>query len=395
MNWELDTILEQSISQIAEGKARVESCLLAYPAHADELGPLLLASEEMRAIPKPVISPAAKARIESQLFEAAAASGLVRRQREPLLSRLRPLILLPRWRPAYTAAAMMFIVVVLLMTTFVGAAHALPGSPFYPVKLATEDVWLWVAPARDEPAVHLRLAQRRLDEYKELAERGEYDEALLDAMVAHVDAALDGIEQQPPVIALELLDQAAQLVIGQRQELTTMRADLPAASWPQLDRVLGDAFVLSTRIEAIRWTMQPYGTVTVEEPTLEAVPTGTAEPGEILAATFTPTLGPATEETEELQAPTSTEPSTATLSGGAASTVPSAPTVPAEATSTSPAPTPVPTDTEAPSPAPTDTEIPPPVPTDTPVEPVATKKTPPGQTKTPEPPGLMTRTPQP
>ena len=32
MNQELDSILEQSLSQIASGQARVESCLLAYPA---------------------------------------------------------------------------------------------------------------------------------------------------------------------------------------------------------------------------------------------------------------------------------------------------------------------------------------------------------------------------
>ena len=98
----------------------------------------------------------------------------------------------------------MVIVVLLMTTTFVGAANALPGSPFYPVKLATEDAWLWVAPARDEPALHLRFAQRRLDEYKELAEQGVYDEAVLEAMVAHVDAALDGIEELPPAIALDV-----------------------------------------------------------------------------------------------------------------------------------------------------------------------------------------------
>ena len=30
MNWDIETILDQSISQIASGKARRESCLLAY-----------------------------------------------------------------------------------------------------------------------------------------------------------------------------------------------------------------------------------------------------------------------------------------------------------------------------------------------------------------------------
>jgi hypothetical protein len=125
MNWELDTILEQSITQIAEGKARVESCLLAYPAHADELAPLLVVSQELLAHPKPAISAAAQARIEGQLFEAAVASGLVRRERKPLvLPRLLPRIVLPAWRPAYSAVAAMLVVVVLLMTTLVGSANA-------------------------------------------------------------------------------------------------------------------------------------------------------------------------------------------------------------------------------------------------------------------------------
>jgi hypothetical protein len=377
MNWELDSILEQSISQIAEGKARVESCLLAYPAHADLLEPLLLAAEEMRAIPKPVISPAAKARIESRLFEAAAASGLVRRQRKPLVL---PRIALPRWRWAYSALAAMVIVVLLMMTTFVGAANALPGSPFYPVKLATEEAWLWLAPARDEPALHLRFAQRRLAEYKELAEQGVYDESVLEAMVAQVDAALDGMEELPPAIALELLDEVAEVVAEQRQVLSGMLAHLPAASRLQVDRILGDAFAQITRADAMRGALRPNGTGVFPVLTLTLASTGTAEPGQSPVATYTP----ATEETEALPSPTSTEPSAATAPAGAAGTVPTATPV-SPATEPPPSPTPVPPATE-PSPSPTP---------ETPVEPTPTKKTPPGLTKTPQPPGLMTRTPSP
>jgi len=381
MNWELDSILEQSISQIAEGKARVESCLLAYPAQADELEPLLLASEELWAAPKPVISPAATARIESQLFEAAAASGLVRRERKPLvLPRLLPQIVLPTWRWAYSALAAMVVVVLLMTTTFVGAANALPGSPFYPVKLATEDAWLWVAPARDEPALHLRFAQRRLEEYKELAEQGVYDEAVLDAMVAHVDAALDGIEELPPAVALVLLDEVAEVVAEQRRVLSGMLADLPAASRLQVDRILGDAFSQITRVEILRWAASSYETDVSPELTLTLVPTSTAEPGQILIATFTPTSNLALEETEEVPAPTST-----VVSGG---------TEPGEATTTVSTATPVPP-TKTPTSPPAETKTPTPPPPETPVEPTPTKKTPPGLTNTPQPPGLMTRTPVP
>ena len=372
MNPELDSILEQSISQMAEGKARLESCLLAYPAHADELAPLLLVSETLIALPKPEMSAAAKARIEGRLFEAAMASGLVRRERKPLpLPRLAlPRLALPRWRPAYSAVAAILIVVLLLTTTLVGTANALPGSAFYPVKLATEEVWLWVAPARDEPALHLRFAQRRLAEYQELVERGIYDESVLDEMVAHVEAALDGIEELPPAIAGELLDEVAKVVAAEQRVLTGMLADLPATSRLAVEQILGHALSQVARIDAMRWAMDQYETETLPEGELTIVPTGTAEPGQTLPATVTSTSMPGSEETPT---PTSTRLSGGTEPGEATSAPPTA--------TVEPSPTSVVSATETPSP--------------TPAEGKPTKATPPGQTKTPEPPGHFTDTPEP
>ncbi len=348
MNWELDSVLEQSITQMAEGKARVESCLLAYPALADELRPLLVVSEELLAAPKPELSPEARARIEDRLLAAAVASGLVRRERKPLpRPRLRLSISLPKWRLAYSALAAVVAVVLLLTTVFVGAANALPGSLFYPVKLVTEDAWLWVAPAHDEPELHLRFAQRRLEEYQKLTEQGVYDDSLLDAMVAHVDAALTGIEELPPSVALDLLDQAEEVVAEQRDVLGGMLADLPPESRVALDRFLVTTLAQITRMQAMRRAMLPYATATAPVLDLTLVPTDTPEPDESSTATFTPTLV-----------------STETSSG----------TEPGEVTVT------VPTETSTPSATPSATlEAP---------EEEPTKKTPPGQTKTPEPPGL-------
>ncbi len=62
-----DSILEQCLSQMASGKARRKSCLLSYPAQADELEPLLLAAEELWTLPQPALSPEARARIETRL----------------------------------------------------------------------------------------------------------------------------------------------------------------------------------------------------------------------------------------------------------------------------------------------------------------------------------------
>ena len=344
--------------------------MLAYPAHADELAPLLLVSEDLLAAPKPALSPAAKAQIEGRLLDAAVASGLAQRERKPLVL---PRLALPRWRPAYSAVAAMVVVVLLLTTTFVGAANALPGSPFYTVKLATEDVWLWVAPARDEPALHLRFAQRRLAEYQELAERGIQDETVLEDMVTHVEAALDGIEELPPAIAGELLDEVKEVVAAQQKVLTGMLADLPASSRLAVEQILGRGVAQVARIDAMRWAIDRFETGTPPEGGLTIVPTWTAEPGQTVAGTLTPTSSPVSGETEEAPAPTNT----GTSSGTEPSTATSAPP-----TATSePSPTSVVSATETPSP--------------TPVEEKPTKATPPGQTKTPEPPGHFTDTPEP
>ena len=76
------------------------------------------------------------------------------------------------WRRAAIGLALLFACACLLGTEVVTAASdALPNSPFYPVKLATEDAWLWVAPARSEPALHVRFARRRLAEVEEAQKR--------------------------------------------------------------------------------------------------------------------------------------------------------------------------------------------------------------------------------
>jgi hypothetical protein len=292
---------------------------------------------------------------------------MVRKERKPL-PRPRfvlPRLALPRWHWAYGALAAL-VIVVLFMATLVGAANALPGSPLYPVKLASEDVWLWLAPARDEPALHLRFAQRRLEEYKELAAKGIHDETLLEAMVAQVDAALDGIGGLPPALALPLLDQVEEVVAEQRVVLGGMLADLPAPAKQQVDRILADTFALIARVGALRTALHTYESVESPEVVGTYAPAGTSEPGQIVVATDTPASSiPAA--TDESPAPTSTEPS-----GG---------TQPTEATGVPPTATSVVAATQTPSPIPPEEK--------------PTKETPPGQTKTPQPPGLMTRTPNP
>jgi hypothetical protein len=402
MNWDLDSILDQSITQIAAGKARVESCLLAYPTLAGELEPMLLAAKRLQEIPKPTLSPAAKARIEAQVLAAAAANP----QLAPPARRWMP-VALPSWRWALNALVATVMVVFLLMTTLVTvSADALPGSTFYPVKLAAEDVWLWAAPERSRPALHLRFAHRRLVEVEELAKQGVIDGVVLEAMADYFDAALDGLEDLPPAIALPLLDEAAGFIEEQQASLSSMSQVLPPAARMVIERALARSEAQTERVHTLMSTMRsgeselPVATLEPVAPlavTLTPNPTQTAEP--TLTPTTEPTgtlaATPTLEPTAGTQTVTPIQPPPASTQPPSASTQPPPPPTSTQPPPTQPPPT-QPPPTQPPPTQPPPTQPPPtqPPPTQPPPEPTATERVPPGLTNTPQPPGL-TKTPRP
>jgi hypothetical protein len=377
MNWQTDDVLEESISSIAAGKARVESCLMSYPAMADELEPLLLAAEKLRAVPRADLAPEAKARIGERVLAAAIANPRLR----PASRRRRALLILPGWRWAFSALAALFVFVFLVTTTLVTAsADALPGSTLYPVKLAAEDVWLWATPTRARPALHLRLAHRRLDEVKTLAGQGLFDESVVQAMTAHVEAALEGVGDLPPALALPVLEQMADQIDAQQQTLVQLLAGSPVASRGYLEQALRTGERQSSLVEALQNRLNPY------EPATSPELAGTATPGIAPALpemqSITATLTPASTVTPTLTVtltPTTT-PTVLPTSQPAGGTEPEA-TLPPPPTATQPPP-------------PTATQPPPPTATPPPPEPTDTPWVPPGLTDTPEPPG-QTRTPKP
>lgn len=366
MKWEFDSVLEQSLSQIAAGKARVESCLVAYPAMADELWPLLMTAEKLWAIPKPVLAPEAKARIEGLVLAAAGAHPRLRPANRP-----RWAIALPKWRWAFSALTAVFLVVFLMMSTLVTAsADALPGSALYPVKRAAEGAWLAVTPKRYEAGIHLRLAQRRLSEIQALCEEGVFDGTVLEAMLAQIDEALIDLEGLPAGRALVILGGLAELMDQEQEALAMVMDEIPGVPMQYLEAKLRESVALAVRVEAMRLAISPY-----EPP---------ASPG----ADNTPTPG-ATVEPAGIETTTTVTASITAMPSPSPTSTPSVVPTPTE-TATS-----VPTATQAPQspsqpPAPTATNVPPPAPTDTsvpqPTEPSATKDVPPGLTKTPEPP---------
>ena len=396
MTLAFDSILDQSITQITAGKARLESCLLAYPTMANELEPLLRAAETLRGIPKPALSPVARARIEEQVLVAAAANPRLC----PPVKRAKPLVL-PSWRLVMNTLTVAVVVVFLLMTTLVTAsADALPGSALYPVKLASEDAWLWVAPARSEPALHLRFARRRLAELEELVKRGTFDEATLEALTDHVDAALDGLESLPPAIALPLLDEAAGVIEEQQVSLSSIVDALPPAERAVVEIALARSVAQARRVEALNRKLRPSGQATPAR-TLEVVAPLAVTSTLTLTQTVEPTLTPTVEPSGTVTASLTSEPTAEPPHGGPgepASPPPVSTNPPPEPTQPPPEPTQPPPEPTQPPPEPTqpppEPTQPPPEPTQPPPEPTATQRVPPGQTKTPKPPGL-TKTPKP
>jgi hypothetical protein len=431
-----EAILDQCLSQIMAGKARVTSALVAYPALAGDLEPLLLTAEWVRGLPVEDLSPEASARIERLLLKRTGRKLQIR-----LPAWQRP-VFRPAWSWAAARVVLALLVVLLLGGMVVASARALPGEPWYRARLAAEEAWLWLVPPQSKPGLHVSYARRRLDELQALLDRGQFDPTVVEAAGRHLAAALDGTEDLPPATALAILDEVLTLNDREDRLLAQVPASQPGLSPGWLVAMRQGAATRTQRAQVLmallgggRTPLPPTagtflaGTVTptpqrqtgtppptgrtgspspagaTREPTAAsgtpepASPTGSPEPA---LTTGTPEPAGATDTPERDRDADTDTPVPAPPADTPVIVVPTSPPQPPAATSTPlpPAPTdtpppPAPTDT-SPPPAPTDTS-PPPAPTDTPQPPAPTdtpEPVPPGHTKTPEPPG-QTKTPQP
>jgi hypothetical protein len=359
---------------------------------ADELEPLLRTAETLRTMPKPVLAPEAKARIEDQVL--AAVAGNPRLVAAP---RPRPRFALPRWRvPRWAINALTLVLALIVaMTAVVGAsADALPDSALYPFKRISENVWLWVAPARSESRIHLELARRRLAEIEAMAAKDKFEADVLEALDQEVEATLAAAEALPPALALPVLDEVSAFAETQRQTLADVIEVAPPEAQVYLENALFQSLGIIERVESLRSSLRPGGTAVSPVPVSTATPTSTPAPvgAEEETATSTPTP-----TATSIMALGITATPTWTPSPGPTSTATLAPTSEPRAPEATNTPPPPPPPTEPPPPPPP-TEPPPPPPppppTDTPSPPEPTEKVPPGLTKTPQPPG-QTKTPQP
>jgi hypothetical protein len=442
MTPEIDSLLDQYIAHLDSGGSRAGDVLTSNPEIDGELEPLLHAAQALAEIPKPVVPPETVTRIESRLLSAVAENPGLRPTKKP---RFR--FALPGLRLAYSDLAAVVLVAILALAVLVGAsASSLPGTVLYPLKLATEDAWVALAPARSEPSLHLQIAHRRLSESETLLEQGRLEPSVLEDMDYHAEAAIQGLAYLPPALARPVLEDALEFTAVQRKTLTQYVDRAPPELLTHLQTSIEAGYVRSDQIREIAAVLglpQLSGLMAeLAEPAFTAVPAATSAPTvtptRVVAAVAVGDASPvptATPLPTETPAPTNTNTPTAVPPPAATSTPTAVPTATQVPTLT-PVPTATPTATAVPTPTPTATGTPTYTPTATPTytptatqthtptatqthtptatstytptvtptatptltetpEPVSTKKTPPGLTKTPMPPGLITRTPTP
>ena len=150
---EFNDILDECLERLVKG-GTIEECLASYPELAAELEPLLQTA--MAARKASVIQPRPEFRAKARYQFHSALQAMESRKSRSFFGWQR------RWVTAIT------VVLVLLLAgggTVMAASNSMPDGTLYPVKLATEQVWLALTPSSlGKARVYTKLADRRVAE---------------------------------------------------------------------------------------------------------------------------------------------------------------------------------------------------------------------------------------
>jgi len=182
-NMRIDDILNECLERLLAGNGTIEQCLQSYPQHAAELEPLLRTALAMDRAVRIEPGAEAKARVRYQLQLQMAEADKPRRS------------LRWNWQPRWAMAAMaVLLVFVLAGGSVVAADSSMPGSPLYPVKIATENVRLSLASNETEEAELLTaFADRRVDEIDYVMASGKANAKDVDKLAQRYIKNINGI----------------------------------------------------------------------------------------------------------------------------------------------------------------------------------------------------------
>jgi|GEM_PF-1798911 len=346
---QFEQAVDESLAAIQSGQADMATVLEQYPEFAPGLRPLLRTAHLVRSTPQPVPSVAARAAGKRELLVAVA-----RKRQAPgepagwrrTVNTLRDFIqglgqpALPLGRAAIAWLAL----VIFLMSTGYGvtqvAASSLPDSPLYPVKLATEDIQLALAPSL-ETRVRLLLtfSERRLTEATLTASTGRGLDRALSEMVKNNEEAMRVIAQLPVDNRPPLFADLASLAEKERKALGQVKHIVPPSNLNVVDDAIGRSAEAQAKAEEARKNPRWIELIlTAPAPTLMLLPTETPT---VVTLTPPPPEPPVENPARNLPSPTAEKPA---LPSPTATGRPLLPTV----TPTALEPTPLPTLTPTP-----------------------------------------------
>jgi hypothetical protein len=176
--------LEICLQALDQG-ADIESCLVRYPALADELRPILVAAVQARAVAAPEVPADVARRGRARVLQAAAE---MREQRSVVP-------VLPFWRRKgffgarfYRLAATTAVVIAFLLTGGTGLVNAsngaLPGDKLYPVKRGWEGVQLaFVSNPETKAELEHKFEHERVQEIEELYSENRIEQVNFEGVV--------------------------------------------------------------------------------------------------------------------------------------------------------------------------------------------------------------------
>lgn len=217
-----DSIVNECVGQMRAG-ATVDQCLARYPRQAERLSPLLALADKVARTP--LVSARTQAREQAWTRLSQRTLELRQGKRPAPVPTVR--IHYGAWlKPAAIAASFVLAVSIASGGVVYAAQDALPDSPLYRVKLASEDARLWfVFDDEREAEILLDQSDERIDEITRMVARGDpVPEAALSALYDRNQRAVEILQDHTDNTELRarVLNQA------QSQE------ELLLALWPEV-----------------------------------------------------------------------------------------------------------------------------------------------------------------
>jgi len=231
---DFDSVVDFCLREIRAGRLAAEYCLNLYPDAADRLRPILLAAANLdRASSLSAIRmrPAARDALALRLRAQLSHMPSPRAPRSPVSRR-------GLWRWVPVAAAFALALMMVGGGVVAASGNAVPGDALYPVKRWSESIAVQSASGEQRASRYLDLAQRRLDEFDTLAQRGVIDTAVLNEVAAETQNAIAIAAALDPAQRSRALERAAGLQSAAISVVSAVRAHAPEAARDGLDRAL-------------------------------------------------------------------------------------------------------------------------------------------------------------